>query len=136
MAEREGFEPSEPVRVHSLSRGARSATLAPFHFTIPKTIMAERQGFEPWVTCATTVFKTVAFDHSAISPNIIYKVDKSLPYIYMFFYGSPNWIRTNDQTINSRLLYRWATGEYFIPKLYLGILYIFFIFFTDTLYIS
>ena len=32
-------------------------------------VPAERLGFEPRVTCATTVFKTVAFDHSAISPN-------------------------------------------------------------------
>ncbi len=30
--------------------------------------MAERQGFEPWVTCATTVFKTVPFNRSGISP--------------------------------------------------------------------
>ncbi len=30
MAEGMGFEPTEPVKVHSLSRGARSATLAPF----------------------------------------------------------------------------------------------------------
>jgi hypothetical protein len=28
--------------------------------------------------------------------------------------GSPDWIRTSDQTINSRLLYRWATEEYYI----------------------
>lgn len=25
--------------------------------------------------------------------------------------GSPNWIRTNDLPVNSRLLYRWAIGE-------------------------
>lgn len=30
MAEGMGFEPTEPVKAHSLSRGARSATLAPF----------------------------------------------------------------------------------------------------------
>ena len=35
----------------------------------------------------------------------------------MLLYGSPNWIRTSDQTINSRLLYRWATGEYKITYL-------------------
>ena len=29
---------------------------------------AEREGFEPPVPCGTTVFKTVAIDHSAISP--------------------------------------------------------------------
>lgn len=30
--------------------------------------MAERQGFEPWVSCPTTVFKTVPFNRSGISP--------------------------------------------------------------------
>ncbi len=30
--------------------------------------MAEREGFEPPVPLGTTVFKTAAFDHSAISP--------------------------------------------------------------------
>tara|TARA_B110000495_G_scaffold201442_1_gene218891 strand:- start:795 stop:1052 length:258 start_codon:yes stop_codon:yes gene_type:complete len=30
--------------------------------------MAEREGFEPPVPFGTTVFKTAAFDHSAISP--------------------------------------------------------------------
>ncbi len=30
---------------------------------------AEKEGFEPPVRCRTTVFKTAAFDHSAISPN-------------------------------------------------------------------
>ncbi len=31
--------------------------------------LAEKEGFEPPVRCRTTVFKTAAFDHSAISPN-------------------------------------------------------------------
>ena len=30
-------------------------------------LSAEREGFEPPVGCPTTVFKTAAFDHSAIS---------------------------------------------------------------------
>ena len=30
---------------------------------------AEREGFEPPVHCCTMVFKTTAFDHSAISPE-------------------------------------------------------------------
>ena len=30
--------------------------------------MAEGEGFEPPETCASTVFKTAAFDHSAIPP--------------------------------------------------------------------
>jgi hypothetical protein len=29
---------------------------------------AEKEGFEPPVPCSTTVFKTAAFDRSAISP--------------------------------------------------------------------
>ena len=31
--------------------------------------IAERQGFEPRVPRSTTVFKTAAIDHSAISPD-------------------------------------------------------------------
>tara|TARA_R110001592_G_scaffold171117_3_gene409207 strand:+ start:55124 stop:55363 length:240 start_codon:yes stop_codon:yes gene_type:complete len=34
--------------------------------------MAEGQGFEPWVPCDTSVFKTGAFDHSAIPPKNIF----------------------------------------------------------------
>ena len=33
--------------------------------------IAEREGFEPPVPCSTTVFKTAAFDHSAISPELL-----------------------------------------------------------------
>ena len=32
-------------------------------------ICAEEEGFEPPVPCSTTVFKTAAFDHSAIPPG-------------------------------------------------------------------
>ena len=32
-------------------------------------LLAEREGFEPPVPRSTTVFKTAAIDHSAISPN-------------------------------------------------------------------
>ena len=34
--------------------------------------IAEREGFEPPVPCSTPVFKTGAFDHSAISPKMLY----------------------------------------------------------------
>ncbi len=34
---------------------------------------AEREGFEPPVPRGTTVFKTAAFDHSAISPDALQK---------------------------------------------------------------
>ena len=40
----------------------KEATLSS-HFT-----SAEKEGFEPPVHCCTTVFKTAAIDHSAISP--------------------------------------------------------------------
>ena len=33
------------------------------------TCSAEEEGFEPPVPCGTTVFKTAAFDHSAIPPG-------------------------------------------------------------------
>lgn len=33
--------------------------------------MAEGQGFEPWVPCGTAVFKTAAFNHSAIPPGCV-----------------------------------------------------------------
>ena len=36
-------------------------------------LLAERQGFEPRVPLGTTVFKTAAIDHSAISPNLFFK---------------------------------------------------------------
>ena len=35
--------------------------------------VAEREGFEPPVPRGTTVFKTAAFDHSAISPDAVQK---------------------------------------------------------------
>ena len=36
-------------------------------------LFAEREGFEPPVPRSTTVFKTAAIDHSAISPKLLYK---------------------------------------------------------------
>ena len=35
-----------------------------------RTFQAEREGFEPPVPLSTTVFKTAAIDHSAISPKL------------------------------------------------------------------
>ena len=32
--------------------------------------------------------------------------------------GSPDWIRTSDLTVNSRLLYRWATEEHTVPVVF------------------
>ena len=35
--------------------------------------LAEREGFEPPVPLSTTVFKTAAIDHSAISPKLLFR---------------------------------------------------------------
>ena len=44
-----------------------------YYFTgIYLLIEAERQGFEPRVPRSTTVFKTAAIDHSAISPRLLF----------------------------------------------------------------
>ena len=40
---------------------------------LPAFFFAEREGFEPPVPRSTTVFKTAAIDHSAISPNLFFK---------------------------------------------------------------
>jgi hypothetical protein len=98
MAEREGFEPSEPKGFTPLA-GVRIKPLCHLPLFFFKK-MAEKQGFEPWVSCDTTVFKTVAFDHSAISPRYYIFLKNSLNKN-----GSPDWIRTNDQMVNSHLLY-------------------------------
>ena len=39
-----------------------------YHVDVDKK-MAEEVGFEPTVPCGTTVFKTAAFNHSAIPPR-------------------------------------------------------------------
>ena len=50
MAEREGFEPSEPVKVQQFSKLPDSATLAPLrNYPVVMLVMAERVGFEPTV---------------------------------------------------------------------------------------
>ncbi len=39
------------------------------HLISQVDLIAEKEGFEPPVPRGTTVFKTAAFDHSAISPE-------------------------------------------------------------------
>ena len=46
--------------------------------------MAVGVGFEPTVTCATTVFKTAAFVHSAIPPLLIKEAILILTHYYSF----------------------------------------------------
>ncbi len=58
---------------YSRNKGLRTPkTTSPFsmleEFSMEKCKMAEREGFEPPGRCRPTVFKTAAFDHSAISP--------------------------------------------------------------------
>ena len=50
---------------YSLSRGAPSAT-----WVLLRMKLAERVGFEPTDAFTSPVFKTGAFDHSAISPCV------------------------------------------------------------------
>ena len=54
---------------------------------------AEKEGFEPPVHCCTTVFKTAAFDRSAISPLQRYKFfipRKSFSKKIFFLFHTPN----------------------------------------------
>ena len=41
-----------------------------------KASFAEREGFEPPEVLPSTVFKTAAIDHSAISPVVIYLISE------------------------------------------------------------
>ena len=64
LAERQGFEPC-----YLASRGSFIHQKTAHDEQYLCINMAERQGFEPWVPCGTAVFKTAAFNHSAISPS-------------------------------------------------------------------
>lgn len=48
-------------------------------------ISAEKEGFEPPEACTSTVFKTAAFNRSAISPLQKYKKNCSAKYFAGFF---------------------------------------------------
>ena len=75
--ERGGFEPPVPLPVQLLSREPDSTALAPLQELPTGSIiqpdrmyikLAEREGFEPPETRASTVFKTASFNRSDISP--------------------------------------------------------------------
>ena len=93
MAEGVGFEPTVPVRVHTLSRRAQSSTLAPLREVMqtrpPANLnpgilamtevcpfaglsrLAEGVGFEPTVhQRRTTVFETAPINHSGTPPPL------------------------------------------------------------------
>ena len=67
LARKEDLNPRAWFRRLPLSRGAPSAT-----WVLPQTIwkLAERVGFEPTDAFTSPVFKTGAFNHSAISPCV------------------------------------------------------------------
>ena len=78
MAEREGFEPSKEVSPLTRLAGERLQPARPSLLDSNKCIslifMAEGVGFEPTELLHSTVFKTAAFDHSAIPPNTLFYI--------------------------------------------------------------
>jgi hypothetical protein len=65
MAERVGFEPTEPVKAHSISNAANSTTLAPF-----RILSGGEGGIRTHGTRkGTTIFETARFNHSRTSPR-------------------------------------------------------------------
>ena len=86
LAERVGFEPTEPVKAHSISNAANSTTLAPFRNQLavsswPLAVietaycqqqtaywsMAERVGFEPTVPAKVQQFSRLP-DSTTLAP--------------------------------------------------------------------
>ena len=63
-------------------------------------LFAEREGFEPPVPLSTSVFKTDAIDHSAISPK-----RKGMSILSPSL-CTPSGARTLDPLIKSQLLYQ------------------------------
>ena len=63
--------------------------------------VAEREGFEPPVPLSTSVFKTDAIDHSAISPTLLHDFGRII-----FADCTPSGARTLDPLIKSQLLYQ------------------------------
>ena len=68
MAEKKGFEPPIPETGISDFESDAFDHSATSPGCALNDILAERLGFEPRVTYATTVFKTVTLNRSAISP--------------------------------------------------------------------
>jgi hypothetical protein len=84
VAEREGFEPSMELSPHTRLAGERLKPSRPSlrgflcHALHKFFFLAEGVGFEPTVPVGTTVFKTAAFNHSAIPPRVlIYEYNKA-----------------------------------------------------------
>ena len=72
-----GFEPMMEYNPHTRLAGERLQPARPslqkffqnFYIKLLRNFMAEGVGFEPTEALTSTVFKTAAFDHSAIPPN-------------------------------------------------------------------
>ena len=69
MAEREGFEPSVEVSPYTRLAGERLQPTRPSLQNPTLNLLAEGVGFEPTSRFRETVFKTAAFNHSAIPPG-------------------------------------------------------------------
>ena len=67
VAERMGFEPMVEFYPHTRLAGEH---LQPARSSLRMGGVAEGVGFEPTEVLPSTVFKTAAFDHSAIPPNL------------------------------------------------------------------
>ena len=71
LAEKGRFELPDQLPGRLLSKEVLSATQPSLHIHLTKQeTLAEREGFEPPVNFSTTVFKTAALNHSAISPKL------------------------------------------------------------------
>ena len=68
VAERMGFEPMVECYPHTRLAGEH---LQPARSSLRMVRVAEGVGFEPTEVLPSTVFKTAAFDHSAIPPNFV-----------------------------------------------------------------
>ncbi len=111
LAEREGFEPSvrgkpdnclagSPVQpLQHLSAGRPSAHSTPGQDDVPPGArtgsLAEGVGFEPTRGLPLAVFKTAAFDHSAIPPAI-----QSLDFVALRSTGSSSPLACISRTIS------------------------------------
>ena len=99
-------------RFHAFARSLGRARLSPKHEprgfflpslsaaqrnreALPPCCVAEREGFEPPEAFTSTVFKTAAFDHSAISPYLIFAVNN--------FYGLTRLRALREQSLFRRL---------------------------------
>ena len=72
FAEREGLiNPSR--RCHGPPCKKKTDENLQINLSFHPFLFAEREGFEPPVPFSTTVFKTAAFDHSAISPRLPFR---------------------------------------------------------------